>query len=369
MSTQPFVFPKSNAGLNIPALTACFANTTSSYKYLWFWALLEIIEEQNNLHAHLCVPQERVFAKMVTKAWAPRRFYKLSFGFNDGLSKIFEILERTKVIEETETRKEESFIFERICHWQEKEPRESKKLLNEILGRYVPYKFLSPWIGTQKDSRSAVSKISFDESFGTPYFFNQNYDIVLRPEWMEYFHRNHGLLIDFVKWNFCEFLQSRNPSVPAIVNKLAIPNERDSLVNQKKYWAEYIKSESVLMDMFGQPITEKIFDLDHFIPWSFVAHNQIWNLIPMNHTLNIKKSNHIPSVDRYVEIYAEWHFGALEFLAEKKDRTFTNIQEEYASIGIALDTNLQDIEDVLRRQLKPLEITALNSGFKSWTNG
>lgn len=290
-------------------------------------------------------------------------------GLTTDLVKYLKSLKEQKLLKKPKQEKKSPLSLKEYVIGRRKSQESQKKLLNEILGRYVPYKFLSPWIETQKDSRSAVSKISFDESFGTPYFFNQNYDIVLRPEWMEYFHRNHGLLIDFVKWNFCEFLQSRNPSVPAIVNKLAIPNERDSLVNQKKYWAEYIKSESVLMDMFGQPITEKIFDLDHFIPWSFVAHNQIWNLIPMNHTLNIKKSNHIPSVDRYVEIYAEWHFGALEFLAEKKDRTFTNIQEEYASIGIALDTNLQDIEDVLRRQLKPLEITALNSGFKSWTNG
>nr|WP_238383860.1 HNH endonuclease domain-containing protein [Olivibacter domesticus] len=31
--------------------------------------------------------------------------------------------------------------------------------------------------------------------------------------------------------------------------------------------------------------------MERFIPYSFVSHDQIWNLIPSNNSFNISKSN------------------------------------------------------------------------------
>ena len=44
----------------------------------------------------------------------------------------------------------------------------------------------------------------------------------------------------------------------------------------------------------GESITASRFDLDHFIPCSYVANDELWNLIPMERRLNSSKSNKLP---------------------------------------------------------------------------
>ena len=39
----------------------------------------------------------------------------------------------------------------------------------------------------------------------------------------------------------------------------------------------------------GNPLERNSFDLDHFMPWSFVSHNQNWNLIPTDSSFNSSK--------------------------------------------------------------------------------
>lgn len=37
-----------------------------------------------------------------------------------------------------------------------------------------------------------------------------------------------------------------------------------------------------IRDVFtGQPVKEKQYDVDHFIPWSFVMSDKLWNLMPV----------------------------------------------------------------------------------------
>lgn len=49
--------------------------------------------------------------------------------------------------------------------------------------------------------------------------------------------------------------------------------------------------------------------MDHYLPWSFVAHDQLWNLIPTSPSVNSAKSNNIPS-KRYFDNFVELqHLG------------------------------------------------------------
>ena len=41
-----------------------------------------------------------------------------------------------------------------------------------------------------------------------------------------------------------------------------------------------------IRDVFtGQPVKKKKYDIDHFIPWSFVMNDELWNLMPMDASL------------------------------------------------------------------------------------
>jgi CRISPR/Cas system Type II protein with McrA/HNH and RuvC-like nuclease domain len=52
------------------------------------------------------------------------------------------------------------------------------------------------------------------------------------------------------------------------------------------------------------------FSLDHFIPWSLVAHDQLWNLIPVDPIANSRKCDKLPSA-KYLQQLTKAHAQAL----------------------------------------------------------
>lgn len=58
-------------------------------------------------------------------------------------------------------------------------------------------------------------------------------------------------------------------------------------------------------DVFtGQPMEGK-YDIDHFIPWSFVMNDELWNLMPMDASLNSSKSNRLPKWNPFFQNFAQ----------------------------------------------------------------
>ncbi len=93
-------------------------------------------------------------------------------------------------------------------------------------------------------------------------------------------------------------MQRCNPSTPAIANKLFPPQNRESLTNETKYW-KLILEHSEINCIYSNAILKKeSLSLDHYLPWSFVAHDQLWNLIPTIPSVNSAKSNNISTVGR-----------------------------------------------------------------------
>jgi len=45
--------------------------------------------------------------------------------------------------------------------------------------------------------------------------------------------------------------------------------------------------------------------LDHFIPWSYLAHDQLWNLVPCIPEVNSAKGNHLPRLENYLAGFIE----------------------------------------------------------------
>ena len=46
-------------------------------------------------------------------------------------------------------------------------------------------------------------------------------------------------------------------------------------------------------------LTEKDISIDHFVPWSYVANDEIWNLHPTTKSINSAKSNNLPRWEAY----------------------------------------------------------------------
>lgn len=81
-----------------------------------------------------------------------------------------------------------------------------------------------------------------------------------------------------------------NPEVPGLVYKLAPMDEKiRKLPHVRKLW-EGIFDVFEVKDVFtGKPVNTKQYDIDHFIPWSFVMNDELWNLMPMDSSLNSSK--------------------------------------------------------------------------------
>ncbi len=110
----------------------------------------------------------------------------------------------------------------------------------------------------------------------------------------------------FAEQHFARYVQDRNPNVPGIVNKLSAPTARD-LRLARDFW-EFVRDgfqEKRQPERFrniysGQPLTGP-FAIDHFLPWSFVAHDLLWNLAPVDAATNSSKGDTLPGLDTYLQ--------------------------------------------------------------------
>lgn len=77
--------------------------------------------------------------------------------------------------------------------------------------------------------------------------------------------------------------------------------------------------------------------VDHFIPWSFVLHDQLWNLIPTFKNINSSKSNKLPDLDAHIEKYCSLQYDAFTLMRQIK--TSKSFLEDYLTINQNLDIN------------------------------
>ena len=66
------------------------------------------------------------------------------------------------------------------------------------------------------------------------------------------------------------------------------------LSNVRKLWEGVLEVREIRDVFTGREIVPKQYDVDHFIPWSFVMNDELWNLMPMESSLNSSKSNRLP---------------------------------------------------------------------------
>ena len=124
--------------------------------------------------------------------------------------------------------------------------------------------------------------------------------VLITDDWAEYLKANAGILMGWADYNLITYLQRRNPSVPGISSKIYPPQER-KLNAAKEYWRAIIRAsqaEKPLQDIYsGELLAERGISIDHFVPWSYVAHDELWNLIPTTRSVNSSKSNNLPAYE------------------------------------------------------------------------
>ncbi len=334
-----------NEKLPVAKLAACFNNTTTTYKYYWFLSILEQIESEKQE-----ITKREIFEGMIAQAWYTVHYFHISLGKQD---KLQEAVESIRGIENIKINEDRSIIKKKLS-------QTTNTITLDLLqhfDNYVSDRFLSPWF--PRCNKKEIYELSRNKSASSLYSLYSD-KIIISDDWLTYLANNIGIIKSFCYWELANFLQRRNPSVPDITGKLIKPAKRNQLKKQREFWDTVITEVGELNCIYNKgPLRIGYYDLDHFVPYSFVSHDLIWNLIPADSISNIRKSDKLPPLDIYFESFYSIQSTAVEIMRDRQPRNI--LLEDYLSIFPDLSNSFT--KDRFRSVIEPLVQIASNNGF------
>lgn len=338
-------FP-SDRELPINHLAACFNNTSATYKFYWLLAILDGVQ-----HSRKEIDKRDLFASMMSNAWYTVNYFHVSFGQQDLIQDTVRALKDTEGITIDE---QKAVVHSRLMASAN---RETTRLLFHF-DKNVPHWFLSPWY--PKKDRQQIYQLSQDNA-NQPLYHLYKDKIVVNELWFDYLTKHIRIIRDYIYWNLSLFLQVRNPNVPDIPNKLIKPAVRGSLLKQRRFWDFVIDVNGPVRCVYtGRELDKGQYHVEHFIPHSFVSHDQIWNLIPSDNAYNIAKNNKLPQLEKFFDpFYALQELAINTYLREKPKE---KMLEDYFYIGTDLKGGLS--RDKFYDVINPLVTIASNNGFE-----
>ncbi|MGF1691342.1 HNH endonuclease domain-containing protein [Photobacterium kagoshimensis] len=302
--------------LNINALARLFDITTTSYKPLFFKALLEIVKERG-FNSTQRIAVRALCERMLFLSLYPNYYFKLSFGPQDMMRHHLKSIGLDKF--NTSRVNNKTLVAAKLLIANNFDQSSAVDLQ-----KYVPFRLLQPFFSKELKGKADHHKNSltfklagqeFDQSKPIYRFIentSKDVELEIHPLWLKYFESNYQIVESWAELNWIQFLQRRNPNTPAITNKTAPPVRRECLTKQRKFWNEYIQHIGLKCIFTNTPINLNDYELDHFVPWSFVGHDQQWNLIPINPTTNSSKSNNLPA-KQYLKHFIKIQKSAVQF--------------------------------------------------------
>ncbi|AJG99253.1 hypothetical protein LF65_02680 [Clostridium beijerinckii] len=361
--------------INIRLLESIFTNMVNSYKIYWFSSIFEeVIKGENR------IPFKNIVAGMISNSWYTLLTYHLNFGVKDQLESVVSEINK-KYIKDKSIKKDDLYV-----ELVNSENEELNKLIATFYV-YVPYRLLTPFYenkikGIRDGARNrAIEQLTINDSKVLYKISSKEKTIEINDIWFKYLNDNRNIIRGWIKYKTIEFLQLRNPNIPAIIYKLEPQLERN-LSDAKKYWNEVIKWVTISDIYTKREFTKENFNevgplsIDHFIPWSFVGHDKMWNLIPTFGKINSSKSNNLPELNSYLSEFCELQFKGIDFM--KKSLTGSKYLEDY--LGINPEIKINDLKSVngdfnkdmfirdLTNTINPLYQIAYNQGFNEWSN-
>ena len=293
---MPCQNPPPDNGLSIDALARVFDDKSASYKYLWTLAL---IKEAKNETAEW-TPFFRLCKLMLADSRIPISRFKLNFGYRDQMDDKWQRIAGITSVKRANAL--DNFNLE-TAHKDK-----LQKICGELSAK-VPHRWLSPFLKEQlanfhnptrtesviRNKITECARDAFNENAPPPYKLDGK-GIILHPRWRAYFRNNHEILHGWILWHWTNYLQLHNPTIPGIAGKIAFPDGRGDMKEQRVFWGDVIHRGNVVCIYSGASVDALNFDLDHYVPWSFIGHNHIWNLAPVAPNANRQKSDNLRTI-------------------------------------------------------------------------
>ena len=360
-----------------------YSTQSASYKPLWLMGILEEVKKGNQK-----ISFKTIGCHMVSKVWYPILHCKLSFGYQDSLPRIVTSLSEKLALKPDE---KVSHIFNTLMAMEEKDLLKDIKVLFDM----VPYRLLSPFYTVKGSSfNKTIKEMTTEDSTAFYQFIEDGKTILIGEAWFEYMTSNQVIIEAWIEYSMIYYLQKKNPNVPAIPLKIKAPDKRD-LNDTTKLW-KYYGAHKPLRDIYiNKAFSDETMEqhgslsLDHFLPWSFVLHDEVWNLLPSFKNINSSKSNDLPSLQVYLKDYCNLQYDLFSFIrdyphSDKTLKDMKKIMEDYLHImpsGNVYRHPLKQVEeqnrawyqmgedkfkDCLKGTIEPLYQIAYNQGYEIW---
>jgi hypothetical protein len=214
--------------VNVSALSRLFERNTTSYKFLFFLSILDVLE-RNDFNIEV-VDFQSLTLEMLVNAWVPCIIFHLSLGSQDKISRIIDSLKLNFDESLKDPKLADKVLIRRMI---------TNKDLSEAvnhLRKNVPFRLIIPFLedclgdvnrgkGTELEMAMPAIANQFFESHKPLYKFNSTHyrdcDLVLiHPDWIDYLRENFKVVRRWTEWEWASYMQNRNPSVPNIAAKL-----------------------------------------------------------------------------------------------------------------------------------------------------
>ena len=179
--------------------------------------------------------------------------------------------------------------------------------------------------------------------------------ITLRPAALEFFRENRVLLHKMVILEWANFLERIN-TLPRLIAKIQnYEARRGSLKKFRDLLAGY--TEPARCFYCGCNIVDNAIHVDHFIPWSYVFENELWNLVLSCPECNSRKS----------DLLADRKF--LDMLMERNTKNvIPELARSVRKLGLEETEGTKLSRRTWREELGNMYDNCIEYGFQIWNN-
>ncbi len=371
--------------LDIRSFMLMLKDSSYCYKFYWLEAIVNLISE-----GVMETTFNDIIDEMICNAWYSVREFHIHLSGLGANGEVRDGLERAvlKLTELSELPSNASKVeIRNAIRKHNTELRQAKEQLTNM----VPYRAMAgffasagissvPWDSVVK-MRETISTFSYEVT-ALPYTLGANSklakEVKFHPDWVRMIQDYTVSILGWIQYEKVKWLQNNNPEVPGLVYKLLPMDEKmRKLAKVRNLW-EAILSVRDIIDVFtGKPIAPGAYDIDHFIPWSFVMNDELWNLMLMDSSLNSSKSNKLPPWDPFFRRFADNQYilyrmihdqSGIHKLYEQCWRD--NLHSIWAGQELYRPGNTKEAFDgILSKNMRPVYDSAQRQGYEIWKIG
>ncbi len=370
--------------LDIESFSLMMKDPSYCYKFYWLEAIVQLISEGVKETTF-----DAIIDEMICNAWySVREFHiHLSGMLSDG--QVRDGLERAVLrlteLSDLPTNASKVEIRNAIT-----EHNAELKVFKEQLTNMVPYRALAGFFNKSDETADwgSIRRL-------TAYIERINRNTVLLPytlgsesklkkkvyfqdAWVEMIQDQTVAILGWIQYEKVKWLQNNNPEVPGLIYKLAPMDEKMRKLNHvRKLWEGILKVSEVRDVFTDKPVLPRQYEVDHFIPWSFVMNDELWNLMPMDSSLNSSKSNRLPKWEPFFVRFAKNQFIMYQLIHERNEirKLYEacyrdNLHSLWAGQELYRKGNTEiEFYNILQKNMQPIYDSARRQGYEVWSRG